>query len=190
MSYNKSYQHVERVGKDEVEGILHGTCYVMPKLDGTNGVVWYDGNTIHCGSRNREVSVNNDNQGFMNYIIKDQRFWDFFKRHPDLTLYGEWLCVSGDTLIRKTSAGKNGVYMTIRQMYEYMNTNLPDRDQSWWQKNGFPQIFSLYKDEDVLKPNRIKNIVFSGNKVVYEVKTRKGFTIKTTKEHKFFTIWV
>ena len=91
MSYNKSYQHVERVGKDEVEGILHGTCYVMPKLDGTNGVVWYDGDTIHCGSRNREVSVNNDNQGFMNYIIKDQRFWDFFKRHPDLTLYGEWL---------------------------------------------------------------------------------------------------
>lgn len=30
----KKYQHIERFGKDEVEGIDKGLCYVFPKLLG------------------------------------------------------------------------------------------------------------------------------------------------------------
>ena len=38
----KKYQHIERLGTLEVEGIELGTCYVFPKIDGTNGsnLVW------------------------------------------------------------------------------------------------------------------------------------------------------
>jgi len=31
------YQHVERYGTDEVEGIELGETYIFPKIDGTNG---------------------------------------------------------------------------------------------------------------------------------------------------------
>ena len=34
MEFQK-YMHVERLGKEEVEGITSGKCYVFPKLDGT-----------------------------------------------------------------------------------------------------------------------------------------------------------
>ena len=35
----KSYQHIEKLGRDEVEGILKGKCYIQPKIDGTNSVL-------------------------------------------------------------------------------------------------------------------------------------------------------
>lgn len=36
----RKYQHVERFGTSEVEGIDLGTCYIYPKIDGTNASVW------------------------------------------------------------------------------------------------------------------------------------------------------
>lgn len=38
----KKYQHVERFGTDETEGINIGKCYVFPKIDGTNSSVWLE----------------------------------------------------------------------------------------------------------------------------------------------------
>ena len=35
------YIHIERLGTDEVDGILNGTVYIMPKLDGTNGQIYF-----------------------------------------------------------------------------------------------------------------------------------------------------
>ena len=37
------YQHVERLGVDEVDGIELGVCHVFPKIDGTNSSVWQRG---------------------------------------------------------------------------------------------------------------------------------------------------
>ena len=34
------YQHIERFGTQETEGIENGTCYVFPKIDGTNASLW------------------------------------------------------------------------------------------------------------------------------------------------------
>lgn len=45
----KKYQHVERFGKKETQGIEKGTVYIFPKLDGTNGVVWFDGIDVKAG---------------------------------------------------------------------------------------------------------------------------------------------
>jgi hypothetical protein len=90
MSFLK-YQHLERYGNTEVEGIEVGTCYVFPKQDGTNGSVWYEHGTLRCGSRNRELSPDNDNAGFMNAMMVDKAVISFLYNEPDLVLYGEWL---------------------------------------------------------------------------------------------------
>ena len=84
------YQHIERIGTDETEGIEHGMCYVFPKIDGSNGQLWWDG-ALKAGSRNRELELNNDNQGFYNWAIQQTMFTEFFEKHPNLRLYGEWL---------------------------------------------------------------------------------------------------
>ena len=59
------YQHVERFGTTETQGIENGMCYVFPKIDGTNSQLWWD-NGLKAGSRNRELFIDNDNAGFYN----------------------------------------------------------------------------------------------------------------------------
>jgi len=90
MSFIK-YQHLERYGNTEVEGIEVGTCYVFPKLDGTNGSVWYEDGALRCGSRNRELTLDNDNAGFLNAMVVDDAVWNVIRDNPDFILYGEWL---------------------------------------------------------------------------------------------------
>jgi hypothetical protein len=89
MSFIK-YQHLERYGNTEVEGIEVGNVYVFPKIDGTNGSVWWD-DGIKAGSRNRELTLDNDNAGFMNAMVVDKDITSFFDHTKNLVLYGEWL---------------------------------------------------------------------------------------------------
>lgn len=89
MSFQR-YQHVARFGHEDVEDIQLGTCYVFPKIDGTNGSIWWSGE-IRAGSRNRELSLENDNQGFYKHVIQDTRYFRLLELNPSLTLYGEWL---------------------------------------------------------------------------------------------------
>ena len=89
MVYQK-YQHIERYGTDEVNGIENGTCYVFPKIDGTNSQLWWsDG--LRAGNRNRELTLEADNAGFYNWAVGRGEFGRFFEFHPNLRLYGEWL---------------------------------------------------------------------------------------------------
>ena len=90
MSFIK-YQHLERFGNTEVEGIEVGTVYVFPKIDGTNGSVWLHEAAIKCGSRNRELALDNDNQGFMNAMVQDEAIKRYVFTNPSHILYGEWL---------------------------------------------------------------------------------------------------
>jgi hypothetical protein len=89
MKFEK-YQHVERFGTVETSGIEMGMCYVFPKIDGTNGQLWWD-NGLKAGSRNRELQIDNDNAGFYNWALKQDSFKMFFAKYPHLRLYGEWL---------------------------------------------------------------------------------------------------
>jgi hypothetical protein len=92
LDYKKiKYMHVEKFGSDEVAGIEKQKSYIFPKIDGTNGVIWYDENKIHCGSRKRELSLNSDNAGFYKQYHNDARFAELFTRHPDWIVYGEFL---------------------------------------------------------------------------------------------------
>ena len=88
----KKYQHVERFGTMEVEGIEFGTCYVFPKIDGTNGSIWVDEQgEMQCGSRNRQLVEGNDNAAFWSNVISGSSIGCFFEDNPHLRLFGEWL---------------------------------------------------------------------------------------------------
>ena len=88
----RKYQHIERFGTMEVDGIEIGTCYVFPKIDGTNSSVWLgEDGQIHAGSRRRELSLDQDNAGFMDAIVRDARILAYLKKHPSHRLFGEWL---------------------------------------------------------------------------------------------------
>lgn len=88
----RKYQHIERFGTMEVDGIEIGTCYVFPKIDGTNSSVWLgEDGQIHAGSRKRELSLEQDNAGFMKAIVKDERIMAYLQKHPTHRLFGEWL---------------------------------------------------------------------------------------------------
>lgn len=92
------YQHVERLGVDEVSGLLDGYVVVQPKIDGTNASVWLDGSKLCFGSRKRQLSIEKDNAGFMNHFLKSDGYTEdglqllhYLTKHPDYTIYGEWL---------------------------------------------------------------------------------------------------
>ena len=87
----RRYMHIERLGRDEVSGILDGTCYIYPKIDGTNSVVWLEDGEIHAGSRKRELSLGDDNGGFYASIKDDVNIKKYLEKHPSHYLYGEWL---------------------------------------------------------------------------------------------------
>ena len=118
------YMHLERYGNEEVDGIEQGTTYVFPKLDGTNAQVWLnEDGTIGAGSRNRTLSIHNDNAGFMNYIITDDRIKSFLEIYPDCTLYGEWLVPHSLKTYRDDAWRKFYIFdvfhRSTQQFYEY-----------------------------------------------------------------------
>ena len=90
MAEFRKYMHVERFGNDEVQGIELGDCYVFPKLDGTNASVWWN-DQLCGGSRNRELSLDEDNAGFLAHALNDDRLAQLLNDHNHVTLYGEWL---------------------------------------------------------------------------------------------------
>lgn len=98
----KEYMHIEKFGNLEVEGIELGQVYVFPKLDGTNGSIWWEeasngerGWEIKGASRTRQLSFDADNAGFLHYFYNENGYdslhGDFLERHSHLRLFGEWL---------------------------------------------------------------------------------------------------
>jgi hypothetical protein len=85
------YQHIERFGTDEVDGIELGVCHVFAKIDGTNSSVWLEDGALRFGSRNRECTLEADNQGFVAFASVDPKIRGYLEAHPTHRLFGEWL---------------------------------------------------------------------------------------------------
>lgn len=89
------YPHLVKVGHDEVSDFFEtpGPVYVFPKLDGSNGCFWYDSDqyVLRAGSRNRELSLDRDNHGFLAHAATDPRFRRCAYNAPSCIFYGEWL---------------------------------------------------------------------------------------------------
>ncbi len=126
MSQNLKYPylHVEKIDSEDCEGITDGTCYVFAKLDGTNGSVWFDDsdNRIHCGSRTRELSIDNDNAGFMGWVMSDDPDACILRKavseNPDLVFYGEWLA---STKFSKNYLQKKKFYVFDAAIQKFYN---------------------------------------------------------------------
>lgn len=98
MATYKKYMHVERLGTDETEGLLDNEeVVVTAKVDGTNGVVFWDDehNCVGVGSRNRVLSAEDDNAGFYAFVHGDsdeaKGLRAFVTEYPHLIIYGEWM---------------------------------------------------------------------------------------------------
>lgn len=87
------YQHIEKLSNyDETEGILNGNVFIQPKIDGSNCCIWLEDNEIHYGSRNRELTLDNDYAGFMKYIYDNkEKYLKLLNKYPNRIIYGEWL---------------------------------------------------------------------------------------------------
>ena len=85
------YQHIEKLGSNEVDGVMIGDVYIFPKIDGTNAQAWYDGEKMCYGSRNRELSLDNDNAGFMTAMVEDVGLTELCKAYEGHRVFGEWL---------------------------------------------------------------------------------------------------
>ena len=80
------YQHLEKFGTTEVERIELGECYIFPKIDGTNSSVWIENGEVKAGSRNRELSLEKDNAGFFEWVLKQENIKNFLLENPTLRL--------------------------------------------------------------------------------------------------------
>lgn len=81
-------------------------------------------------------------------------------------------CISGDTEIHKG--------ITIKQLY--------DRKNSRYGKTHNKTIsLKSFNENNVIVPNKINDVFYKGKQEVYEVKTKNGYSIKATLNHKFFT---
>ena len=261
---HKKFMDIQRIKEDITENFEPGDfIYIEEKLDGANAAIRYapEADVVIAQSRKQILSPTNNLRGF--YEFTQKLDIDNVKAvlGGNLVVFGEWLCLSGDTVIRKTSAGKNNNYMTLREMYEYRHKPCPDRvhhqldrgrpyvikniidypnisdtelfnkhcnkyyanfkrmtnwllsneyityendkynvtssgidwynhyiiGDSWWDRYGMPSLFSLDFKSDKIVPNKMLDIVYTGNKEVYKLTTRKGFSIKATAEHPFLT---
>jgi len=114
----KKYQHIEKFGNDETDGIENGITYIFPKLDGTNSSVWVENNKICAGSRNRKLSLENDNAGFYAHILKNENIILLLRDYPNLRLFGEFLVRHSITTYKDTAWKKFYVFDVIEEINE------------------------------------------------------------------------
>jgi len=188
------YPKIHLIGHKENELIFSNPedmIYIEEKIDGGNFRWMIKDNEIIFGSHSRELDGNQEKEkSWISCIryIKDTLNGKDLNGFQNYIFYGE--CLSGDTIIFKSSCGRgnNGNRMTLKQMYNYLHTNEPNRNTSWWQRYGMPKILSLnFKSKKLDYSTRIVDIIYSGKKRVYLLKTRLGFSIKASLNHQFLT---
>ena len=83
----KKYQHLERFGTTEVQNIELGECHIFPKIDGTNASVWLHNGEIQAGSRTRHLSLEKDNAGFLEWVLKQENLLNYLKEKSNGCFY-------------------------------------------------------------------------------------------------------
>lgn len=139
----KKYQHLERFGTSEVEGIELGDCFIFYKIDGTNGSIWLENNEVKTGSRNRELSLDNDNQGFYNEIIKDEKIKSYLEKHPNHRLFGEWLVPHSLKTYRDDAWRKFYIFDVVldkEETFEYLSFDIYEPLLKEFNLNYIPPI--------------------------------------------------
>lgn len=181
----KKYCDIERLKEKYAMAFKPGEMItVSEKIDGSNAS--FDGN-LNAFSRRKVLDETNTLNGFYDFVKTLDATKVMEVLGENFIVFGEWLCLSGDTVIRKVSAGKNKKEMTLKEMYEYAHVPEEGRTKSWWERNGYPSLYSLNLETDIIEPNKMQEIVYTGKKKVYKLTTHKGYSIKATANHPFLT---
>jgi len=101
-----------------------------------------------------------------------------------IAVVGATGCLSGDTKI-KISRHKNTTTRTIREWYKKQHIDYVNKNGKIWDRTVPMSIRSF--DGAEIRLHKINDIVYSGNKKVYELRLKNGFTIKATADHQIKT---
>lgn len=99
--------------------------------------------------------------------------------------FGEFGCLTGDTLIR-ISRGEKG----HQQRIDWMFTQLHEKDKIKSKSNRWKEDKSTFVrsfDGNRIGLHKIIDVVYSGEKLVYELELVDGHKLKATQEHKILT---
>lgn len=136
------YQHVERMGNTEVANICEGECFVFPKIDGTNGSLWWCHESgLQAGSRNRHLAIDDDNANFYKSMLDCAKIKQFFEEHPDLRLFGEWL-VPHSIKTYGDSAWRKFYIFDVMRDDKFLSYN---EYQDYLEKHGLEYIPPIFK---------------------------------------------
>lgn len=192
MEYQK-YQHIERLGTSEVEGILEGKVYLFYKIDGTNSCIFLKKeNTLGFGSRKREISLENDNGGFVYAIESDKELYNailnYLSKYPNYIIYGEWLIPH--TIKRYKADAWRKIY--VFDVYDIENRRyLPyeeyNNELEKLKINCIPPIDILYKPN----VNNIKDLLQKTGEYLINEGLGEGIVIKNYDFKNVYgrTIW-
>lgn len=102
----RNYEKIQRLGKEETDGILDAPVHVQEKIDGANLQVWLEDEVIHVGSRNNDVTTKDGGfNGAVGYIQSHPGIQKLLADYPSFRLYGEWL-VKHTIQYKETAYGK------------------------------------------------------------------------------------
>lgn len=200
MEHISSYPEVFQIGHRVIKDIFTSPVIVDEKIDGSQfsfGVL--DGELV-CRSKGKQLILDAPEKMFIKAIATTQELLP--QLHESWIYRGEFLCLSGETRVKKSTGGPHSNYMTLAALYKLQNTPPTNgyksrglrkrapratRRKTRWEKDGAPSLYCLDIEQDLIVQNQIQRIVFTGAKDVYRTKTRKGLVIKSTMEHRFWT---
>ena len=192
-----TYPSVFALGHKAIAELLLDPVLIEEKIDGSqfSWGLFEDG--LRCRSKGATLNILAPDAMFKRAVEVVQAL----PLHEGWTYRAEYVCLSGDTRVKKASGGQNAKFMCLRDLHAlqgsrpinryYILRTTGERRQytteraRWWE--GKPSLYSLDVKHDRVVPNRITNLVAVGEKEVWRFTTRKGFSIKATLEHPFWT---
>ncbi len=198
-----SYAKIPNIGDNTLtgpQGLLNGHIFVEEKLDGSSISFSKIEGKLYVRSKGSQLDLDNPNKMFIQGIESIKKIEHLLE--PNWIYRGEYLCLSGDTKIKKSSGGRNSKFITIKELYDHQelmyvsngkrlrkkdNEIIQNKRRNRWKSDGKPSLFSLDLNKDKIISNKLEKIYFTGLKSILEIKTRKGAMIKATKEHLVWT---
>jgi hypothetical protein len=144
MANYRSYTHLEKLGKDEVKGILTGKVSIFSKIDGTNGCIWSEDNEFCAGSRKRKLYVTKDNAAFYEYMASTDNsevvaLREYCVKHPNYIIYGEWLGIPGSKM-------PGSIKRYLRQGFFVFDVYDEETGRYLSYDEYYPEIHSFYQN--------------------------------------------
>lgn len=87
------------------------------KIHGTNAAITLFNSEIFFQSRNNNITLNNDNNGFVSWAFNDISFWQNLAKYHNITIFGEWC---GPKIMKGTAANLiNNRIFAIISIYDF-----------------------------------------------------------------------